>query len=393
MRRDLLITAGPGEWRAALVEDGAAVELYVERGDTRPPGSVHLGRVVRRAPGLDSAFVEVGDDRPGLLPAREAAADGIRLDEGGRVVVEVRREAQQGKGARLSTRLRPRTGLDLDSLRRDAAALDPPAQLHPPPGFAAALALRLPTAPDHLLADDHAVIPELRAAFPNAEFAFATAEDWPGELDAAIETALAPSLTLTGEGAVHIEETRGATIIDVDTGNPSEGSAELGAVAANLQAAELIARQIRLRNLGGGIIVDFVGLEGPAARDRIRRSLVAALRSDPLEPRVLGWTRLGHLEIVRPRRGRSLSDVLLEPAAGGLRQKRPVTIAHEALRALLREARARPGADWRLAAGSAVAAALADIAGGALRVLEERLGRQIEIVEARDMPDFDIAPR
>jgi len=192
---------------------------------------------------------------------------------------------------------------------------------------------------------------------------------------------------------VHIEETRGATIIDVDTGNPSEGSAELGAVAANLQAAELIARQIRLRNLGGGIIVDFVGLEGPAARDRIRRSLVAALRSDPLEPRVLGWTRLGHLEIVRPRRGRSLSDVLLEPDAGGLRQKRPVTIAHEALRALLREARARPGADWRLAASPAVAGALADLAGGALRVLEERLGRQIEIVEARDMPDFDIAPR
>src|SRR4051794_5879298 len=55
--RELLIAAGPGEWRAALVKDGAAVELYIERGDTRPPGSIHLGRVVRRAPGLDSAFV------------------------------------------------------------------------------------------------------------------------------------------------------------------------------------------------------------------------------------------------------------------------------------------------------------------------------------------------
>src|SRR5438477_12009139 len=46
----LLIAAGPGEWRAAWGEDGAAVELYVERGDTPPGGSIHLGRVVRRTP-------------------------------------------------------------------------------------------------------------------------------------------------------------------------------------------------------------------------------------------------------------------------------------------------------------------------------------------------------
>lgn len=389
MRRELLIAAGPGEWRAALLEDGAVVELYVERGDTRLPGSIQLGRVVRRAPGLDSAFVEIGDARPGIAPVREAAADGIRLDEGARVIVEVRREAQQDKGARLSTRLRSRTGLDLATFRLGANDLDPPAQLYPAPGLAAALALRLPGPPDRVLTDDRPPIPELRQAFPVAEVAFD--EAWPIDLDAAIEAALAPSPALPGGGTVHIQETRGATVIDVDTGNPAEQSAEAGAVAANLEAAAVIARQLRLRNIGGGIVIDFVGLEGKA-RDRVRLALAAALRADPLQPQLLGWTKLGHLELVRPRRGRPLAEALMEPGSGRMR-RRPVALAHDALRALWREARARPEANWTIRAAVSVVAALLGPAKPALQALETRLGRQIEIVEGSADDGFDIAPR
>ena len=68
MRRELLISAGPGEWRAAWLEDGTAAELYIERGDIRPAGSILLGRVLRRSPGLAAAFVEIGEERPGFLP-------------------------------------------------------------------------------------------------------------------------------------------------------------------------------------------------------------------------------------------------------------------------------------------------------------------------------------
>ncbi len=73
MRRELLISAGPGEWRAAWLEDGLAAELYVERGDTRPAGGIHLGRVVRRVAGLAAALVDIGDERPGFLPVRAGA--------------------------------------------------------------------------------------------------------------------------------------------------------------------------------------------------------------------------------------------------------------------------------------------------------------------------------
>jgi Ribonuclease G/E len=136
----LLIAAGPGEWRAAWVEGDAAMELYVERGDTPTAGSIHLGRVVRRTPGLDAVLVDIGAERPGFLPVRDRPAD-LRLDEGARVIVQVRREAQQGKGARLSTRINPQpAGLAAGQLAVEAARHEPPFQLHPPPGFAAALA-------------------------------------------------------------------------------------------------------------------------------------------------------------------------------------------------------------------------------------------------------------
>src|SRR5207253_7445497 len=112
-------------------------------------------------------------------------------------------------------------------------------------------------------------------------------------------------------------------------------------LAANLEATRAIARQLRLRQLGGGIIVDFVGLEGRGARDKLRQAMAAALAGDPAEPQVLGWTRLGHLEIVRPRRGRPLSEAMLEPGGIG---KSSAALALEALRLLQREARARPAA-------------------------------------------------
>src|ERR1044071_6402884 len=108
MRRDLLIAASPGEWRTAWVEDGIAAELHVERGDIYPAGSIHLGRVVRLAPGLDAALVDIGEERPAFLPVR-----GAPPHEGARIVVQVRRETQRGKGALLSARIE---GVEVDRL-------------------------------------------------------------------------------------------------------------------------------------------------------------------------------------------------------------------------------------------------------------------------------------
>ena len=249
---ELFVAAGPGEWRAAWVEDGEAVELYVERGDTKLAGSRHLGRVVRLVPALDAALVDIGDERPGFLPLRDLP-DGVKAQEGARLIVEVRREAWQDKAPRLTAKI-----ADPPTL---ATELDPPAQLFPAPGLAAALALRPPRVPDRVTTDDAAILVSLRGAFPDAAISHHAASDWPVDLDALFEAAVSPSLALTRGGTVHIEETRAATVIDVDTGTPATGSAARVALAANRAAARLIARELRLRNIGGAVVIDFVGLD------------------------------------------------------------------------------------------------------------------------------------
>jgi ribonuclease G len=431
---ELLITAGPGEWRAALLKDGVPVELFVERGDWREAGSIHLGRVRRLLPALGAMLVDIGDDRPAFLRAREVLPRGRQLDEGERVIVQILREAQGGKAARLTTSVALRGALvelrwgrpgirggetlssadranlsavageaaagvrllrpepldaliaevmDLNRRWRDildrAVRLAPPARLDPPLSFGAALAARLPAAPGQILVDDPAIVPELRGVFPDTVMQHKPEAEWPVELDAVFDQGLAETVGLAGGGSIHFEAARTAVLIDVDSGTPATGSLETTGLAFNLAAAEIIARQIRLRNLGGGIVIDFVGLEDRKLRERVRYTLAEALMPDPARPQILGWTRLGHIELVRPRRGRPLAEALLKPRPGGALVKTAVTMAHEVLRALRREARAQPGRRWHLTVTPDVAAALAGVAAPALRAIEERFGRTIAI--------------
>jgi ribonuclease G len=280
-----------------------------------------------------------------------------------------------------------------DILER-ASQREPPARLDPPSSFAAALASVMRAAPDAILIDDPAVIPELRRIFSAASVRHEPEAEWPIDLDEIFDQALSGTAALTGGGAIHIETTRAAVLIDVDSGTPEAGSLEGNRLAVNLAAADAIARHIRLRNLGGGIVVDFAGLEDRKMRSRVRDRFIEALAPDPARPQILGWTRLGHFELVRPRRGRPLAEALLEPRPGGALVKTPITIAHDALRELRREARAQPGRRWRLTVAPDVAAAFAGAAANALRALDERFGREIKIVvdAALERERFQIAP-
>ena len=441
-----MIAAGPGEWRAALFEEGAPVELYVERGDGAEIGSIHLGRVRRAAAGArrGCSSISAASGRPFCRKARSFHA-AARLDEGERVVVQIRREAQGGKAARVTTAvtlrgrfveltagrpgitgadafstedrvrlaaatgdaaigLRLRQSAPIETLAEEARILrsrwddivgraartEPPTRLHPAAGYAAALAAALPP-PQLVLVDQPAAVRDIRAAFPDAEIAVLPEDEWPIDPDALIDAVLSPIVALPGGGTLHIEPGRAATLIDVDSGTPATGSPQPTALATDLAAAAAIARQIRLRNLAGGIVIDFVGLDDYRARERVRAALAAAVAADPLQPQILGWTRLGHLELVRRRRARPFAELLLERTAP---VKTATSVAYEALRALARAARAEPGQAWRLVAAPDVAAALAGEAAAALSALEQRLGRTIAIDVDPGSPRerFQLAP-
>jgi Ribonuclease G/E len=248
--------------------------------------------------------------------------------------------------------------------------------------------------PTRIFTDDPASIPELRKAFPGVVAQHWSEPEGPIELDATFDQALSRTFALDGGGWVNIEATRAGVMIDVDSGTPETGSPERAGLAVNLAAASAIAQEIRLRNLAGGIVIDFVGMGHRRLRERVRDALAERLASDPACPQVLGWTRLGHLELVRPRRRRPLAETLLEPRSGGPLVKTAITVAHEALRALRREARAQPGRSWRLTIAPDVEAAFSGVAAAALRALEDRFGRKITIEAdpSTDRESFQITP-
>src|SRR5437867_9437130 len=101
--RKLLIEHGFGETRLALIERDRLAEFRISRGEDRyRPSSLHLGRVIAVDPGLSAAFIEIGTEKPGLLPLRDA---GKRPPSAGEsILVQVTRAAVEDKGVRLSAR-------------------------------------------------------------------------------------------------------------------------------------------------------------------------------------------------------------------------------------------------------------------------------------------------
>jgi ribonuclease G len=125
--------------------------------------------------------------------------------------------------------------------------------------------------------------------------------------DEAIRALLSPEVPLPGGGRMTIEPTRALVAVDVDTGGDMSPAS---ALKANIEAARALPRELRCRGLGGQITVDFAPIPH-RDRQRIEQALTSALRSDPVETAVAGWTPLVHMELRRQRSRIPLSQCLI----------------------------------------------------------------------------------
>src|SRR6202035_1276799 len=155
-----------------------------------------------------------------------------------------------------------------------------------------------------------------------------------------------------------MDQTEAMTTVDVNTGGFVGGrSFDDTIFKTNLEAAQVIARQLRLRNLGGIIIIDFIDMENADHRASVLAELNKALERDRTRLTVNGFTALGLVEMTRKRTRESLAHVLCEPCAtcaGRGEVKTAHTVCYEILREILREARAFHAKEFRVLAAQPV---------------------------------------
>ena len=198
-----------------------------------------------------------------------------------------------------------------------------------------------------------------------------------------IEKALARRVDLKSGGYLIIDQTEAMTTIDVNTGGfVGVRNFDDTIFKTNLEAAQVIARQLRLRNLGGIIIVDFIDMETGEHRNAVLAEFNKALARDRTRMSLSGFTQLGLVEMTRKRTRESLAHVLCEacPTCGGRGEvKAARTVCYDILREILRESRQFSAREFRILAAQVVIDLFLEDESQSLAMLEDFIGKPVSI--------------
>ncbi len=205
-------------------------------------------------------------------------------------------------------------------------------------------------------------------------------------IPAEIDKALRPKVWLKSGGYIVINQTEALVAIDVNTGKyvgKKTNRLEDTIVKTNLEAVKEIVRQIRLRDLGGIIVIDFIDMDERKNRQKVMQALEQELRRDRAPYKILQFNDFGLVAITRKRVKQSLERVLTEPCpycSGSGVIKSTATICYE----ILDEVRRRSAATSRarelvLRVNPEIARALKEEESGVLRDLKQAVGREITL--------------
>ena len=385
---------------AAVLSDERVDELIVAQGRYQI-GDVYLGTVENVLPGIDAAFVNIGEsEKNGFIHVTDLGPLRLRKGSAGitelleprqKVLVQVMKEPTGTKGPRLTgnlalpgrylvlqphglgvnisrrisaeaerNRLRalgvlikpPGAGLlirteaegiseellidDLEALLRQWEAIQQAAETAVPPvllnrdeDFIHRI-LRDHMGPDlaRVVVDDPAAVSRV-GSFLGAEHGNVVVEahDESTELlehykiNSAIRDALKPRVDLPSGGYVIIEPTEALTVIDVNSGSfTRSANARETVLWTNVEAAIEIARQLKLRNIGGVIIIDFIDMDSRRDQLQLLEHFTTATRDDSARPQIAQLTELGLVELTRKRQGQNIYELFGRacPSCGGL---------------------------------------------------------------------------
>ncbi|MGA0583747.1 MAG: ribonuclease G [Castellaniella sp.] len=475
---DILINVTPFETRVALTAQGVVQELHIERSIQRGHvGNLYLGRVARVLPGMQSAFVDIGQERAAFIHvadlrqnrhARVGGGDHAPqtpieklLFEGQPLLVQVIKDPLGTKGARLSTHIsiagrmlvylphEPHIGIsqrignetERTALRERLVALKPEDE---PGGFI--VRTQAEDASDEELAADIAylrtlwtniqsrirqvpapspvyveptlaqrvlrdmVTPDTASITVDSRTVTQELVEWAqrytpsvadrihhysgnrplfdtANVDEEIARALSRRVDLKSGGYLIIDQTEALTTVDVNTGGFVGGrNFDDTIFKTNLEAAVAIARQLRLRNLGGIIVLDFIDMDDAGHQAAVLAELNKALSRDRTRTTVSGFSQLGLVEMTRKRTRDSLAHQMCEPcptceSRGTVRT--PRTLCYEILREILREARQFDPKEFRIVAAQPVIDLFLEEESQHMAMLGDFIGKPISLeVEA-----------
>jgi ribonuclease G len=211
-----------------------------------------------------------------------------------------------------------------------------------------------------------------------------------------IEKALARRVDLKSGGYLIIDQTEALTTVDVNTGGYVGGrSFDDTIFKTNLEAAQVIARQLRVRNLGGIIIIDFIDMDSDEHRSAVLSEFRKAVARDRTRMTVNGFTQLGLVEMTRKRTRESLAHVLCEPCPvcqGRGELKTAQTVCYQVLRELLREGRQFNAKEFRILASQQVIDMFLDEESQSLAMLSDFIGKPVslQVESSYNQEQFDI---
>ena len=362
-----------GVIRLAVLSEGQMVEFDTFDENTALEGNVYLGRITHKLElaNQKTAFkVNIGDSRDAFLSAYEPDLKEVNMSEGQSVVVQVAQEPHAEKGAKVVRNIqivgttvvyRPFKGFvdvsskienkelvqsyrtavlnhrqgqegwavrtaavdfDIDTIleemvklrgiyeniRVNARNATAPALLYKKENPVYEYIRRYKNTLNKIVLNSHNLEAEIES-FADIQTEYTANPFEKYGLEDQLFEALSQTINLKSGGKIYIEQTKACVSIDVDSGSIKEGAnpSEL-----NYEAAHEIARQIRLKNLSGKIIVDFAGLKDYEYMRPVMDILSSDLADDPCRGRVLGLSKAGNIEILRQRRRPSLLDIYTE---------------------------------------------------------------------------------
>lgn len=393
----ILIEASPGEVRGALIRNGAVWDVMHHR-ISQPSlmGASYRGRIRHVDAGINGAFVDIGTGQDAFLRARDASLPGEQkarrariaemIHEGAQIDVQVVADGFAGKGPRV---------VRIAAAERGSSA--------PVPAVLVAPADPVSHILERFSNDRISVVVCSDATTQNQARTWCAAH-WPELTDRierdklglfeeqgvedAIEAALARKVVLPGGAELVFDQAEALCVIDINSAG-EVGKADRTPRDVNAKAMPEIARQLRLRNIAGAIVIDALKMGSGDDRNRVLVRLRETLKGDPGACHVLGMTNLGLIEVTRTRIGPTLAERMHAPVADPAPSVEALAIS--ALRAVIRAAAATPAGGYRLAVAPALAAFLEGPLRPALDDATRHVGQLVILREPdRALPRFEV---